>query len=241
MADRSNTEEMIKCRACPATGKQSRENLLSEFDKASRVVEFARVLGPLTAMWYRHHASTICRSAPSADRILDLGIGPGHLIGPLGRRYPKSSIVGIDKSRPMLNLASTAGRPDDLGSRVRFVQASFYALPFREQTFDLVTATGILHHVNDLELFFHEVRRVISPGGRFVACAFRRDVAPLVRMLARAHSAWMRYRGSSLEGFYWVLKASWTRREIENALHQAGFAGFVVWTKLARLRTIGFA
>lgn len=241
LPNRLNSHDKESCRGCPASGRGFRENLLDEFDDPSRSVEFASLLGPITALWYRQLASTIYRNAFHAHRILDLGTGPGYLLDPLCRRYPNTSIVGIDRSRAMLDLARTTKRPADSEARIQFVQASFYALPFREHAFDLVTATGILHHADDLYLLFREVRRVLAPGGRFVACAFRRDVSPLVRMLAQGHSAWKRYCGSSLKGFYWVLRASWTKAEIEDAFSHAGFSSFVVQTGIARLATVALA
>jgi len=43
------------------------------------------------------------------------------------------------------------------------------ALPFPDGTFDVVFTRAVLHHVGDLVGFCREVRRVLKPGGRFLA------------------------------------------------------------------------
>jgi len=46
--------------------------------------------------------------------------------------------------------------------------ASGYALPFRNQAFDLITANMVVEHIGDPGALFHEVSRVLRPGGRFI-------------------------------------------------------------------------
>jgi SAM-dependent methyltransferase len=42
------------------------------------------------------------------------------------------------------------------------------ALPFKDETFDLVTANMVVEHLEDPETFLADVRRVLRPGGRFL-------------------------------------------------------------------------
>ena len=49
------------------------------------------------------------------------------------------------------------------------------SLPFRSETFDLVTAMGVLHHIPDPELAIGEINRVLRPGGRFVMMLYHKD------------------------------------------------------------------
>lgn len=44
------------------------------------------------------------------------------------------------------------------------------ALPYADDTFDLVIGHAVLHHVPDVEQAFREMVRVLRPGGRLVIC-----------------------------------------------------------------------
>jgi ubiquinone/menaquinone biosynthesis C-methylase UbiE len=214
-----------------------RQQDLQDFQDEARSVEFAHVLGASTRRWYDRQASIIEGHAPGVNRILDLGSGPGHLLAQLSRRYPSASIVGVDISAPMVRLAGARVR----GSAVMLLQASFYKLPFGDESFDLVTGTGILHHADDLRGLLREARRLLTPGGHFVAIGFRRDAPAWVSLLARMHSTWKSLTGSRLEGLFPVLRASWTRTEVEEALADSGFGRYVVATQFARLTAVAHA
>jgi ubiquinone/menaquinone biosynthesis C-methylase UbiE len=211
-----------------------RQQELQDFQDEARSVEFAHVLGASTGRWYDRQASIIEGHAPGVNRILDLGCGPGHLLPHLSRRYPSATIVGVDVSAPMLRLAGARVR----GSAVMLLQASFYDLPFSDASFDLVTGTGILHHADDLRELLREARRVLAPGGHFVAIGFRRDAPAWVRVLARMHSTWRGLTGSRLEGLFPVLASSWTGTEVEEALAGSGFGRYSVATQFARLTAV---
>jgi ubiquinone/menaquinone biosynthesis C-methylase UbiE len=228
-------------RRCEAMGTERREICLNNFDDMTRSTEFARLLGPLNCLWYVQLAALIKYHAPDANRVLDLGTGPGHLIELLYRRYPQAHIVGIDQALPMLNIARRLRRSPEAAARTSLVHGNFHALPFRNHTFDLVTATGILHHVDTLRLFFSEIYRVLAPAGRLIVSAFRRDVSPGMRAFSRCHSNWLTLTGSRLEGLYYVLAASWTKQEVEEAFAQTGFRNVTVRARRLRLQVIASA
>lgn len=41
-------------------------------------------------------------------------------------------------------------------------------LPFRENYFDVITAIGLIEHLDDDQSFLHEVRRLLKPNGMLV-------------------------------------------------------------------------
>lgn len=97
--------------------------------------------------------------------VLDLGSGQGRLGGLL----PDSTgWFGLDSSPTQL--ADSVRRPVVLG------EAS--ALPFPDHTFGAVAALWVLYHLVDVPLALAEARRVLRPGGLFVACTSARDNDP---------------------------------------------------------------
>jgi SAM-dependent methyltransferase len=48
------------------------------------------------------------------------------------------------------------------------VKALGGALPFKDETFDLITANMVVEHLEDPATFLADVRRVLRPGGRFL-------------------------------------------------------------------------
>lgn len=99
------------------------------------------------------------------ELVLDLGCGTGLYHPVLAPLVVK--LVGVDSSPEMLNRARQLS--DDLSLGTELVPGSAENLPFRDATFDLVIAYDVLHHVREIRAVAEEVRRVLKPGGRFVA------------------------------------------------------------------------
>jgi SAM-dependent methyltransferase len=100
-------------------------------------------------------------SAP--EHALDLGTGTGTGAIAIARRFPQTKVVGVDLSDAMLAEARR-GLPDDVRGRVEFRPADGAALPFPDESFDLVA------HANMIP-FFDEITRVLARGG-YVLFAF---------------------------------------------------------------------
>lgn len=50
------------------------------------------------------------------------------------------------------------------------MQADVSAIPFENETFDLVTAFETIYFWDDIISGFNEAKRVLKPNGRFVVC-----------------------------------------------------------------------
>jgi SAM-dependent methyltransferase len=95
---------------------------------------------------------------PAPARALDLGTGTGHGAFTIARRFPAVDVVGVDLSDRMLAEARRK-LPVELSDRVRFERADASALPYGDDSFDLVA------HANMIP-FFDELARVVAPGGQ---------------------------------------------------------------------------
>jgi ubiquinone/menaquinone biosynthesis C-methylase UbiE len=95
-------------------------------------------------------------------RILDAGCGSGPLLAALRDRG--AIVTGIDKSAGMVELARRRlGDAADL--RVAELGSP---LPFPDDMFEDVTASLVLHYLEDWNPALAELRRVLKPGGRLI-------------------------------------------------------------------------
>ena len=107
------------------------------------------------------------------DRVLDVGCGTGRLAllmkGLVGE---KGHVAGIDLAPKMVTRARRQARKHRL--EVDFRTASIAALPFPNDSFDVVTSSLMAHHLprRIKRAGFAEVRRVLRPGGHFLLCDF---------------------------------------------------------------------
>lgn len=95
-----------------------------------------------------------------------LDVGCGHQILPEWREDAEREIVG--------NCGDIVGMDYEFGSLVkhrtisRLVRGDITNLPFKESTFDLVTANMVVEHLADPAVQFHEIARVLKPDGLFL-------------------------------------------------------------------------
>ncbi len=100
------------------------------------------------------------------ERSLEIGAGTGYFsLNLLGAGVVREATC-TDISPGMVGtLADNAER---LGLKVRAARADAEALPFSDESFDLVLGHAVLHHLPDLGRAFEEFHRVLAPGGRIV-------------------------------------------------------------------------
>lgn len=91
--------------------------------------------------------------------LIDVGSGTGFLSIEIGKRAPELTIYGIDLSRKMVEIAS--GNARGL-SNIKFKLANAVALPFENDSIDLIVSTGSFHHWKQPLKVFNECYRVLK-------------------------------------------------------------------------------
>jgi len=99
-------------------------------------------------------------------RSLEIGAGTGYFTLNLLRAGVVSEAVATDISPGMLR--TLRGNAERLGLPVDTRVADAEALPFPDQSFDVVFGHAVLHHLPDLGRAFGEFHRVLRPGGTLV-------------------------------------------------------------------------
>jgi ubiquinone/menaquinone biosynthesis C-methylase UbiE len=99
---------------------------------------------------------------------LEIGAGTGYFSLNLLQGGLIERATATDISPGMLRTLSE--NAERLGLDARTVATEAEALPFDDESFDLVFGHAILHHIPDLDRGFAEFSRVLRPGGTVVFC-----------------------------------------------------------------------
>jgi ubiquinone/menaquinone biosynthesis C-methylase UbiE len=106
------------------------------------------------------------------EEVLDVGCGTGTLAIAIKPLVGVGEVHGIDASPEMIKVAKE--KAEKASAEIDFQMALIEAVPFPDGSFDLVTSSLMLHHLPDdlKRKGFAEIRRVLKPGGRFLAMDF---------------------------------------------------------------------
>ena len=130
---------------------------------------YEQTIAPALVDRYARDLVERARPIGASHRILDLDCGTGIVARVLRERLGgAANIVGVDPSPPMIEKARSL--EPELDWRV----GNTMALPFADGSFDLVLCQKMLQFVSDRMAALCEVRRVLSPGGRFIVSTWRR-------------------------------------------------------------------
>lgn len=115
--------------------------------------------------------------------VLDIGCGPGWLTVQYAKAGAKAT--GVDLTDAAVALTKDHLAHYGLEAEVR--QANAEALPFEDNSFDLVCSSGVLHHTPDTQQSFREAYRVLKPGGAAKITLYRLGVlhGPVIFPLTR--------------------------------------------------------
>jgi SAM-dependent methyltransferase len=153
-------------------------------------------------------ASFLIPHLRATHHILDVGCGPGTITVGFGAIATEGSVVGVDISEEVLELAretvNAARTNSQEGSRplapITFQRADLLAgLPFPDNTFDVVFNSQLFPHLptHDMRIrALSEMRRVLKPGGIMAS----RDAAEL-HFYPRAYDLDRLWAGNSAKGY----------------------------------------
>jgi demethylmenaquinone methyltransferase/2-methoxy-6-polyprenyl-1,4-benzoquinol methylase len=199
--------------------------ICGEYDKLNRIISFC-----LDVLWRRKAASRLV----SSDLVLDFCAGTGDMaITLLSRQLFKGKVVLCDFNQDMLEIAQAKLRRAGLLGRVSVVVCDVERLPFKSSVSDGAMMGFSLRHMEDLNLFFNETKRVLKKDKRAVLLdvahpevKFIRDIyffyydrilPKLSRIFSKGHADFYSYLPQSLNRFF-------KQKDLLNLLREMGFS-----------------
>jgi tRNA (cmo5U34)-methyltransferase len=107
------------------------------------------------------------RSTPTIAKVLDIGCGAGNNTIKLAHKAAPFDCDLVDLSEPMLARAKARISAVNSG-RVRIYQGDFRHIDLQAQTYDVILAAAVLHHLRDdadWESAFARIHQLTAPGG----------------------------------------------------------------------------
>jgi len=106
------------------------------------------------------------------DTVLDVACGTGEFENLLLTENSTLKIVGVDISAEMLAIAQEKCKNYP---QVSFHTASASALPFADNSFDVIVSASSFHYFNDPLAALIEMKRVLKPNGKVVILDWCKD------------------------------------------------------------------
>ncbi len=199
------------------------------YDLINRIITWG-----LDRRWRRKAARECLTSQPR--NVLDLCCGTGDLAINIAQLVKNDvKVIGLDYSRPMLELATKKAAPLTKKRKPSFIYGDAANLPFPNGYFDCIGisfAFRNLTYKNPLvQQHLTEVLRVLRADGRFIIVETSQPKVKLIRKLFHLYLRWfasrLGYLLSGNRGAYYYLAESaarfYTSDELKELLLTAGF------------------
>ena len=144
----------------------------------SQVGRLAWKIGMNSDIQKLYDAANEIGTLPDGAAVLDIPCGGGVALRGIRPRQ-RLHYVAADISEDMLERTREEAQRRNV--KIELQQADVSALPFEDQTFDMVVAFTSLHCFPDPAQAVREFRRVLKPGGVLSGSAFLIDNGPLFK------------------------------------------------------------
>ena len=170
---------------------------------------------------------------PMNSTILEIGPGPGWAGINLLKKRKDLKLVGLDASPDMIRVASEnsikEGFPD-----IEYIQGFGEKMSgITDGEYDVVISRDSLHHWEEPERVFKEIKRVLKPTGKLYIHDSRRDMNAFGRLIVAVFSRFM----PNNMGYYWrtSISANYTPEEARAMLDKNGLNDWSVESDLMDL------
>ena len=141
--------------------EQMFDTISENYDGLNRVISLGS-----DVKWRKKVIKMVAETRPKT--ILDIATGTGDLAIQFAENTSAEKIVGLDLSEGMLSVARKKVSGKNISEKIEFVQADSEALPFDDNTFDVITVSFGIRNFENLEKGLSDIYRVLKKGGIFV-------------------------------------------------------------------------
>ena len=113
------------------------------------------------------------------DTILDIASGTGDISKLISQEYPNTNILMSDINYDMLNEGRNRAINESFSSNCTFCQLDGEMLPFKENTFELITVGFGLRNFTDKNKGLLEMKRCLKRNGKLLILEFSKPINPL--------------------------------------------------------------
>ena len=149
-------------------------SVAAKYDVMNDVMSFG-----IHRLWKRFTID--CSAVRPGQKVLDLAGGTGDLTALFSKRVGSSGkVVLADINASMLAVGRDKLRDQGLVDNIEYVQANAEALPFADNSFDIITIAFGLRNVTNKDAALASMFRVLKPGGRLLVLEFSKPQSELL-------------------------------------------------------------
>lgn len=123
--------------------------------------------------------------------VLDLGCGSGDVLLRFARAFPAGRFIGVDGSKPMVDLARRAIEAEpELRPRVQVLEGVLPECALPPEPWQLIMSHSLLHQLHEPMGLWHTVARLAAPGCAVFVADLRRpeSTAEALRLVEQTSS-----------------------------------------------------
>ncbi|HEC93058.1 MAG TPA: SAM-dependent methyltransferase [Candidatus Atribacteria bacterium] len=150
---------------------------------------------------YESEIQAIKELFPKVKKSIEIGVGSGKFAMPLGIK------IGIDPSPRMREIAEKRG--------IEVIDAIAEDLPFKNSQFELALMVTSICFVDNLDLTFKEIYRILKPGGYLI-----------IGFIDKDSSLGKLYQQHKRESLFYKIATFYSVKEVVYNLSKAGFKEF---------------
>ena len=113
------------------------------------------------------------------DFILDIASGTGDISKLISKEYPNTNIFMSDINYEMLDEGRNRAIDESFNKNCHFCQLSGEELPFKDNTFDVITVGFGLRNFTNKEKGLKEMKRCLKKNGKLLVLEFSKPINPV--------------------------------------------------------------